>query len=73
MVLPAEGYPVSVEAIREWFRRTYGREASEREVGELQDRLARRDATPPLNDKLPGEDDGNDARPDEDEGGDPGG
>ncbi|HEX5327395.1 MAG TPA: hypothetical protein VFW75_12055 [Acetobacteraceae bacterium] len=41
MVLPARGYPVSAEAIREWFRRTYGREASEREVGEIQDRMAR--------------------------------
>lgn len=45
MILPVEGYPVSTEAIREWFRRTYGREASELELGEIQDRLARRDST----------------------------
>jgi len=46
MILPVEGYPISVEAIREWFRRTYGREASEREVGEIQDKLAHRDSQP---------------------------
>ncbi len=44
MILPVEGYPVSAEAIREWFRRTYGREASELEVGEIQDMLARRES-----------------------------
>ena len=44
VILPVEGYPVSAEAIREWFRRTYGREATDREVGEIQDRLAGRDS-----------------------------
>ena len=44
MILPVEGYPVSAEAIREWFRRTYGREASELEVGEIQDMLVRRES-----------------------------
>ncbi len=53
--MPVEGFPPSTEAIREWFRRAYGREATELEVGELQDKLARRNATPPLNDKLPTE------------------
>lgn len=46
MILPVEGYPVSTEAIREWFRRTYGREATDREVGEIQDRIARRESGP---------------------------
>jgi hypothetical protein len=63
LVSPAAGYPISVEAIREWFRRTYGREATEREVGEVQDRVARRDATPPINERLPGE--GRDASPED--------
>lgn len=44
MILPAEGYPISAEAIREWFQRTYGREASEIELGELLDALARRES-----------------------------
>ncbi len=44
MQLPVEGYPISSEAIREWFRRTYGREASDVEVGELQDAMARRES-----------------------------
>ncbi len=46
MVLPSEGYPISTEAIREWFRRTYGREATEKEVGEVQAALAKRDSGP---------------------------
>ncbi len=54
-LLPVEGYPNGSEPLREWFRRNHGREASERELGELQDALARRDATPPLNYRLPGE------------------
>lgn len=53
--LPAKGYPNSSEALREWFRRNHGREASELELGELQDALARREATPPVNERLPGE------------------
>ncbi len=44
MILPAEGYPVSAEATREWFRRTYGREASEVELGEILDALAQRES-----------------------------
>ncbi|MGH7156260.1 MAG: hypothetical protein ACREF3_20240 [Acetobacteraceae bacterium] len=59
MILPVEGYPVSTDAIRAWFRRTYGREASELELGEIQDRLLRRDSTevtqePPAETKRPG-------------------
>ena len=45
MILPAEGYPVSAEATREWFRRTYGREASEVELGEILEALAHRDSS----------------------------
>jgi len=44
MILPAEGYPISAEAAREWFQRNYGREASEEELGELLEALARRDS-----------------------------
>lgn len=44
VILPAEGYPVSAEATREWFRRTYGREASEVELGEILDALAQRES-----------------------------
>ena len=47
MKLPAEGYPISSEALREWFRRTYGREASEVELGELEDAMARRESKEP--------------------------
>ncbi len=44
MILPAEGCPVSAEAIRGWFRRTYRREASEVELGELLEALAQRES-----------------------------
>jgi hypothetical protein len=44
VILPAEGYPVAAGATREWFRRTYGREATEIELGELLDALARRES-----------------------------
>ena len=44
MILPAEGFPVSTEAIREWFRRAYGHEASEFELGEILQALARRES-----------------------------
>ena len=44
MILPAEGYPVSAEATREWFRRNHGREASEIELGEILDALAERES-----------------------------
>lgn len=44
MILPAEGYPISAAAVREWFRRTYGHEASEAELGEILEALARRDS-----------------------------
>jgi hypothetical protein len=44
VILPAEGFPISAEAAREWFQRTYGREASEEELGELLEALARRDS-----------------------------
>jgi len=44
VILPAEGHPVSAEATRGWFRRTYGREASEVELGEILDALAQRES-----------------------------
>jgi hypothetical protein len=44
VILPAEGYPVSAEATREWFRRTCGREATEMELGELLDAVAQRES-----------------------------
>lgn len=47
MQLPAEGYPISTEALREWFRRTHGREATEVEIGELQDAMTWRDESKP--------------------------
>lgn len=39
---PTGRYPPSTEAIREWFRRTYGREPSDFEVGELERKLSNR-------------------------------
>ena len=44
VILPAEGYPLSAGAAREWFQRTYGHEASEKEPGELLGALAGRDS-----------------------------
>ncbi len=55
MSLPVAGFPISAETVREWFRRTYAREPTEREVGDVLDDLARRDATPPKNGELPNE------------------
>lgn len=42
-VLPAEGYPYSEPGLRDWFRRTYAREATERELGSLMAAMATRD------------------------------
>jgi hypothetical protein len=42
-VLPAEGYPYSEPGLRDWFRRTYAREATERELGSLMGAMATRD------------------------------
>ncbi|HEY5300497.1 MAG TPA: hypothetical protein VIJ55_07465 [Acetobacteraceae bacterium] len=41
MSLPAGATPPSAEAIREWFRRTCGREPTEAELNELRRTLAR--------------------------------
>ena len=41
--LPAEGFPYSATGLRDWFRRTYSREASERELGALMAAMATRD------------------------------
>lgn len=45
--LPAPGYPYSQEAVRSWFRSTYSRVPSERELGALMNAMAQRDFTPP--------------------------
>lgn len=45
--LPALGYPYSEQALTEWFRQTYGRTPSERELGVLMDAMAQRDGTLP--------------------------
>lgn len=44
--LPTSASAPSVEAIREWFRRTYGREPMEEEVKELQRDLRQPDREP---------------------------
>jgi hypothetical protein len=43
-VLPAEGYPYSEPGLRDWFRRTYSREATERELGALMGAMAMRES-----------------------------
>jgi len=45
--LPVAGYPISAEALTSWFRRTYSRTPSARELGVLMNAMARRDSTPP--------------------------
>jgi hypothetical protein len=42
--LPAEGYPYSELGLRDWFRRTYSREATERELGALMAAMAMRES-----------------------------
>ena len=41
--LPAEGHPYSEQALRDWFRRQYAREATEAELGALMAAMATRD------------------------------
>jgi hypothetical protein len=45
--LPALGYPVSEEAVENWFRTRHGRAPTERELGAIIGEMARREATPP--------------------------
>jgi hypothetical protein len=47
MDLPAPGYPISRDAIGNWFRKRYQREPSSLEVGEIMLQMTRRDSTPP--------------------------
>jgi hypothetical protein len=47
MELPAEGYPISEEAVTDWFQRTYGRRPTEQETGAILDAMTHRDSTPP--------------------------
>ena len=44
---PAPGYPITEEAITNWFQGTHGRMPTDREVGAIIDAMAKRDATPP--------------------------
>lgn len=48
MELPAAGYPISEEAVTNWFQAQHHRMPTEAEVGEVMDAMARRDATPPV-------------------------
>ena len=41
--LPAQGYPYNEPDLRDWFRLTYAREATERELGSLLAAMAARD------------------------------
>jgi hypothetical protein len=45
--LPAEGYPVSEEAVEYWFQSRYGRLPTEQELGAIIAKMAQREATPP--------------------------
>jgi hypothetical protein len=45
--LPVPGYPMSEQAVTDWFRLTYHREPSELEVGTIIDAMARREVTLP--------------------------
>ncbi len=42
-MLPAEGFPTQNLGLRDWFRHTYAREASEQELGALMAAMATRD------------------------------
>ena len=46
MELPAAGYPISRDAIGNWFRKRYQREPTSLEVGEIMLHMTRRDSTP---------------------------
>ncbi|MBV8397996.1 MAG: hypothetical protein JOZ58_21055 [Acetobacteraceae bacterium] len=58
MELPVPGYPISRDAVTEWFRRRHGREPSSIEVGEIMLRMTERDSTPPKAAPIPLPDEG---------------
>ena len=43
-LLPAEGYPNAEQPLREWFRKTHGREAMDVELGALMSAMNARDS-----------------------------
>jgi hypothetical protein len=45
--LPPPGIPVTESIIRQWFRRAYGREPADWEVGDIMEGIAQRDASSP--------------------------
>jgi regulator of protease activity HflC (stomatin/prohibitin superfamily) len=45
--LPAEGYPVSEEAVTNWFRGRYGCAPTAEELGAIINGMAQRESTPP--------------------------
>jgi hypothetical protein len=47
MDLPAPGYPISRDAIGNWFRKRYQREPTSLEIGEILLEMTRRDSTSP--------------------------
>ncbi|MEO9189438.1 MAG: hypothetical protein ABI224_05445 [Acetobacteraceae bacterium] len=48
MSLPVGATPPSAEAIREWFRRTSGREPTDAELAELRETLSRSPSERPI-------------------------
>ena len=48
MELPVAGYPISEEAVTNWFEQTHGRLPSERETGAIMDAMAQREASQPV-------------------------
>ena len=53
MPLPPPGYPISEEAVTNWFRERHQREPDDREVGVIMDAMALRNATPPIEGPVP--------------------
>ncbi|MBN8873560.1 MAG: hypothetical protein J0H67_12045 [Rhodospirillales bacterium] len=53
MELPVLGYPISEEAVTNWFQTQYRRAPTEEEVGAVMDAMALREATPPVEGPLP--------------------
>ncbi len=47
MELPVEGYPISSEAVTNWFRARFGREPSVEEVGDIMLRMTSRETALP--------------------------
>ncbi len=58
MNIPAEGYPISADAVTDWFRATYGREPSTPEVGRIIEAMTHRDSTRPRSDAPDGSEPG---------------